>query len=141
MHARIGKDSLSNRTDKEIDGAIYLEMESRDGRAEPTSFMMTILLRAAVLPAKCVSGGSGSVWTENYWRTALCLTITMMSLSEHQRESVSRLITHWSLIQATVHLVASSSFHGPISPIKAKNFKADFPLQYKEGWGCQRLRI
>ena len=102
--------------------------------------MMTILLRAAVLLLS-VLVEEVEVVDGELLENSLCLTITMMSLSEHQRESVSRLITHWSLIQATVHLVASSSFHGPISPIKAKNFKADFPLQYKEGWGCQRLRI
>ena len=100
MHARIGKDSLSNRTDKEIDGAIYLEMESRDGTSRTTSFMMTILLRAAVLLLSVLVEEVEVVDAE-LLENSLCLTITMMSLSEHQRESVSRLITH--LVTDTGH--------------------------------------
>ena len=41
-------------------------------------------------------------------------------------ESASHFITHWSLVQATVHLVASSSFHALMFPTKT-TFKADFP--------------
>ena len=108
-------------------------------QSRTTSFMMTILFRAAVLLLSMLVEEVEVVDGE-LLGNSLCLTITMMSLSEHQRESVSRFITHWSLIQATVHLVASSSFHGPISPIKAKNFKVDFLLRYKEGVGVSKAQ-